>query len=440
MGPICGCVGKDPKAKTVKMLLASRYQGARKLWESNEIAIAQISPELEAQGFAVDGSFYEGDFNININSQQDLKDSLAKINGDYALAIAIEEKLLLARDPVGVKPLYYGFDSTGFAFASERAMLRALAIKDIKTLSPGGILIYDEEIEIFEDRIPKLAALVQDEKQAFELLKSALDRAIAIRLKKLMNAGILFSGGIDSSLLAFKIPSAKLYVTGITGSHDLEQSRESARALGMEERLRVVEIKLDEIEAQIPEVIRIIENSSPMQVELGLVFFFAMQAMKDEGVKVAVSGQGSDELFAGYRRYIDILNKQGEAALQSELLKNIQNIASENLERDAAIGNANSLELVMPFLDKELINLVLSFDPKLKIKARNCKSYIAKYILRKVAEEFIPREIAWKDKKSMQYGSGMHAALKAIARKNGFSGKMGVKRYLACIEEGVKRW
>ncbi|MEM2933435.1 MAG: asparagine synthase-related protein [Methanocellales archaeon] len=446
MAPICGYLGKDAKAKAVKMLLASKYQGNRKIWENQGMAIAQISPEIESPGFALDGSFYEGDIDINTNiniikSLDNFKDSLQRVNGDYALATIKEGKLLIARDPVGVKPLYYGFDTTEFAFASEKAMLRALAIKDIKTLTPGSILIYDEEIEIIEERIFEQATLIQDEKQAFELLKKALNRAIEIRLRKLKNAGILFSGGIDSSLLAFKIPSAKLYVTGIAGSHDLEQARLSARALGMEDKLRVVEIKLDEIEAQIPEVINIIENSSPMQVELGLALSFAMQAMKKEGILVAVSGQGSDELFAGYRRYTDILNKQGEAALQSELFKNIKNIARENLERDVAIANANSLELIMPFLDKDLINLVLSFDPKLKIKVcENGKGGIAKYILRKVAEEFIPREIAWRDKKSMQYGSGMHVALKTIARKNGFSGKMGVERYLACIEEGVKKW
>jgi asparagine synthase (glutamine-hydrolysing) len=433
MGPICGCTGNEPKAKIFRMLSASRYQGARKLWESHGIAIAQISPELELQGFAVDGSFYQG--NISFNSIGEVKDSLLKVNGDYALAMASDGKLLIARDPVGVKPLYYGFDSDGFAFASEKAMLRALAIKDIKTLAPGSILICGEEIEVIEEKIFQKQELIQDEKLAFELLKSALNGAIEIRLRKMMNAGILFSGGIDSSLLAFKIPNAKLYVTGIAGSHDLEQAKLSAIALELEEKLRIVEVKLEEIEAQIATVINIIESITPMQVELALVLYFAMQAMNKDGIKVAISGQGSDELFAGYKRYIDILNKKGEAALESELFKNIENIASENLERDAAIANANSLELIMPFLDKNLISLALKLDPKLKIRAReNGKSYITKYILRKVAEEFIPQEIAWKNKKSMQYGSGMHAALKAIARKNGFSGKMGVKRYLASIE------
>ncbi len=431
MGPICGYVGKQASAKAIKMLSASRYQGVKKQWTSNGIAIAQIAPELELQGFAIDGCFYQGMLNFS-----DLKGSLARVNGDYALAVASEGKLLLARDPVGVKPLYYGFDIDGFAFSSDKKMLRAL-IKDIKTLPPGGMLIYGEGIEVIEDGIFQKQEIIEDEKQALESLKSTLDRAIEIRIKKMRNAGILFSGGVDSSLLAFKIPSARLYVAGIAGSHDIEQARVSARVLGMEEKLRVAEVKLEEVEARIPEVIGIIESLNPMQVELGLAFFFAMQAMNEEGIKVAISGQGSDELFAGYRRYIDILNKQGEAALQSELFKNIKNIASENLERDAAVANANSLELIMPFLDRNLISLALSFHPKLKIRARNdSKGYITKYILRKVAEEYIP-EIAWRDKKSLQYGSGMHGALKAIARKNGFTGKMGVGRYLAYIG-GVK--
>lgn len=449
MGPICGYAGEKSREKVEIMLSASRYRGARKLWQNQGIAIGQVSPELELQlSIACDGRFYSED--IKFLEKADhiaIKEILPKVNGDYALAIAGEEKILLARDPIGARALYYGFDrdGKGFAFASEKAMLRAIAIarEDIRSLPPGSILTCGEREELnFREKIFQQGEkLIEDETQAINLLRSALERAIQIRVKALMNKkmGILFSGGIDSSTLASKVRDAKLYVAGIPGSHDLEQARLSARALGLAGKMRVIEIDFNEIEAHVPEVISIIENANPMDVELGLTLFFATRAMSEDGIQVAISGQGSDELFGGYTRYATILKEQGENAMQNALLNNVKNIAVENLERDLAIAAGNSLEMVMPYLDKDLITLVLGFNPKLKIRAReNAKGYMGKYVLRKLAEEFIPGKIAWKDKKAMQYGSGMHAALKAIARKNGFTGAMGVGRYLASIAR--ERW
>ncbi len=445
MGSICGYAGNESREKAEKMLSASQYCGKGKIWHTKGIAMAQISPESELQGFACDGRFYDGDVRAfkNVQSTEDLKAVLLKSNGDYALAIVIEDKLLLARDPIGTRSLYYGFDNEGFAFAAEKAMLRALAIKDVKVLNPGNILIDDKKPVDFRGEILREEEkLIEDEALALSLLRNALDRAIKIRVKALSNKkmGVLFSGGVDSSTLASKIPEANLYVAGISGSHDLEQARKSAKAMGVEGKLRAIEIDLREVEERILDIISIIETANPMDVEMGLTLFFAGVAMSEDGIEVAISGQGSDELFGGYRKYAATLRDHGAVALQQELKGNIMNIASENLERDVAVSAANFIELVTPYLDIDLIKLVLSFDPKLKIRAReNAKSYIGKYILRKLAGEFLPGEIAWKDKKAMQYGSGIHAALKAIASKNGFTGAIRSRRYLASIANKDKR-
>jgi asparagine synthase (glutamine-hydrolysing) len=131
-----------------------------------------------------------------------------------------------------------------------------------------------------------------------------------------------------------------------------------------------------------------------------------------------LTGQGADELFAGYRRYESMPPPELESALKHDL----DNIAENNLERDDAVTMANSVELRVPYLDREVVELALRIAPELKVHGG-----VRKYILRLCAKKILPDELAFKEKKAAQYSSGIYSAIEKLARKNGFK---GVREYL----------
>jgi asparagine synthase (glutamine-hydrolysing) len=138
-----------------------------------------------------------------------------------------------------------------------------------------------------------------------------------------------------------------------------------------------------------------------------------------------LSGQGADELFAGYKRY-ESLNPD---ELENTLLCDLDNIAENNLERDDAASMANAVELRVPYLDREVVELALRIAPELKIK-----NGIRKYILRLAAGRLLSDELALKEKKAAQYSSGIYSAIEMLSRKNGFKGEHVVGRYLEWIK------
>ena len=116
--------------------------------------------------------------------------------------------------------------------------------------------------------------------------------------------------------------------------------------------------------------------------------------------------------------------------LEAALRKDLDNIAGHNLERDDAVTMANSVELRVPFLDRDVVGIVLGIAPELKIR-----NGIRKYILRRAAEAILPDELVWKEKKAAQYSSGIYSALSKLARKKGYRGEGFLEKYLNQLEK-----
>jgi len=250
---------------------------------------------------------------------------------------------------------------------------------------------------------------------ASEALFNAIERAV--RKRAYSPCAIAFSGGLDSSLIAAMCP-AELYSVGMEGSHDIMQTKKAARILGLDDKLYLHELKIDELESAIPEVIKAVESADPLKVSIALPLFFASIDAHRDGIRVMLSGQGADELFAGYRRY----ESMGHEELEHSLKCDIDDIARNNLERDDAATMANSVELRVPYLDREVIELALRIAPGLKVH-----DGVRKYILRLCAGKILPEELAYKEKKAAQYSSGIYSSIGKLARKNGFK---GVREYL----------
>ncbi len=447
---IAGAAGKDSEALVKRMLEAIRHRGpdGSGIFSIGDITLGNVllkitgsmpQPVHNHGGLTYNGEIYnfrEISEKLHMITDSDsealfaligakgMESSIQELDGDYAFAYAGNSKLHLARDSAGVKPLFYAKNGELFAFASEKKALYAIEMNEIRSLKPGHMLIFSAE-KITEKRVMGFNAgePVCDETIASKALCEAIQRAVEKR--RYTPCAVAFSGGLDSSLIAALCPDAELYSVGMAGSHDISQTEKAAKLLGLSDKLHLHELTTDEVESALPAVIRAVESNDPLKVSIAVPLFFASGDARNGGIRVMLSGQGADELFAGYKRY----ESMNPAELELALRKDLDNISENNLERDDAVTMANGVEIRVPYLDREVVELALRTAPELKIH-----NGIRKYILRQAAKKFLPDELVFKEKKAAQYSSGVHSALVKLARKNGFTGERALGRYLEKLE------
>ena len=330
------------------------------------------------------------------------------VDGDYAFAAYDGENLAIARDPLGVKPLFYSQNNELKGFASSRQSLREVGFTDIDTLKPEHILYNWEDIspsqaiyeKIFDGDVAKIDKMLR--------------LSVIKRVEGLRELGVIFSGGLDSSYLALllkeiseNIPlKVKLYAVGAEGSKDVEAAIYASKFLNMD--LEICEVTEELVREALPQVVKAIGDDNLMKVGVGLTTYFATKMVADDGIKVAFSGQGADELFGGYKRY---LKSFVDGTLNYDLRVDMSNMYHVNLERDDACSMLNGVELRLPFLDKTLVELVLNIPDNKKIVSMH--DDMRKSILRKLAfEEGLDYEIAYRPKKAAQYGTGIDKILR----------------------------
>lgn len=337
-----------------------------------------------------------------------VESAIRLIDGDYAFAVWDGENLAVARDPLGVKPLFYGENDSLNGFASTRQSLIEVGITDINTLKPEHILYNGEDIapaqpvyeKIFEGDVAKIEKMLR-----LSVLK---------RVESLTEIGVIFSGGVDSSYLALLLKEIsenvplkiKLYAVGAEGSKDVEAAIYASKFLNLD--LEICEVTEDLVREALPDVVNAIGDDNLMKVGVGLTTYFATKKVAEDGIKVAISGQGADELFGGYSRYVQSFI---DGTLNYDLRVDMSNMYHVNLERDDACSMLNSVELRLPFLDKKLVELALNIPDNKKIVSMH--DDMRKSILRKLAfEEGLDYEIAYRPKKAAQYGTGIDKLLR----------------------------
>jgi len=206
--------------------------------------------------------------------------------------------------------------------------------------------------------------------------------------------GLLFSGGLDTSILAVINPN----VVGITvslgvGAEDIYYSTSLADSLKIKHFHKKVDV--DEALAGIPEVIKILKSFDPA-IPNDLVVYFGIKFAKELGIDRIATGDGSDELFAGYSFMKGI----------NDLESYIQRISKNMCFSSNEIGRFFKIKIIQPFLDRKVIDFSLHLPAGLKVKRENNKSW-GKWILRKAFEDVLPKEIVWQSKRPLEYGSGM---------------------------------
>jgi asparagine synthase (glutamine-hydrolysing) len=378
----------------------------------------------------------------NNNLLDAIKSTVAELDGVYALAIQDKEtgETALVRDRIGVRQLYYADTGSYIAFASERKALWRIGIHEpTRSVLPGCAMIISpggktESSHVADPIPPKVKIVHRTMKSAVEGYRKALMEAMEKRTQDFKKIGIIFSGGIDSVLVAYlaakMVPEVVCYTGGVKGSHDIDYARKIARRLGL--KLKVAELDQEAVEKLVPEVINVIEDANAGQVEVALPVYSAVKLAHQDGMKVMLTGQGADELFGGYSWYTKVAEKEGYTKLRERMVEDLLLLYKETLEREDKITMAHSIELREPFLDSEVIRVALATELRLNVRGRN--DPFGKHVHRRLAQSLgIPRDIAYRVKEAAQHGSGMHDVIDALARKRGFDDAAVTASYLESL-------
>ena len=243
---------------------------------------------------------------------------------------------------------------------------------------------------------------------AIEKLAQALAASIEQNCNALSKAAVLFSGGVDSALIAKaasqKIPKTVLFVSGFSGSSALGSAEHGAKQL----RLSLIKIILSEkkLKKAIPKIKKIIKTNSPVHLQIALPIYFAMQAAKRTGFKHVFTGMGADELFLGYDYFRRAFNGKNTAAIKKLQKEKLGTFWKTDFARDSAIAKALGLRLHAPFLFPAFMKAALMLPIKRNLHSK--KDVLRKHALRSLALHLgIPQEISFKRKKAVQYDSGV---------------------------------
>ena len=305
---------------------------------------------------------------------------------------------LAARDPLGIKPLYYARDGQRQYFASEaKALLATGAPPEVVYSLPPGFRLTERGPEQYYYLATHKS--VPDE----ALLRELLDHAVQKRLMADVEVGTFLSGGLDSSIVTALArrhkPDLQTFTVGMEGTPDVEAAKKVAAHLGVRHHVRTFAV--DEMMEVLPEAIWHVESYNPSMVTGAVVTLMGARLAKEAGVKVVLCGEGSDEIFAGYKAVRAMsFDEQQEASWT--LLTNLHKTELQRLDR---MTMAVSLEARVPFMDRDVVEYALNLPSAVKIVESGGRQ-IEKWILRKAFEELLPDEIVWREKLPFDQGSG----------------------------------
>jgi len=332
------------------------------------------------------------------------------LDGMFALAIREGRDLFLARDPLGIKPLYFAQGPQGLVFCSELKPMNLLGLA-VKEFPPGTWFHSRLGWGSFFDLRSQVLPFEGDEAEARVAIRNTLSDAVQKRLLADVPVGVSLSGGLDSSIVALlaadKLPHFHSFVVGMDGAEDLEASRMVARQLGTRHHVRVY--TREEVLRVLPFVIRSLESFDPALVRSSIANHFLAELAVGH-VKVMLTGEGADELYAGYdymRRYSD------DRGLQEELLHTVGALHNTNLQRADRLSMAHGLEARVPFLDVASVRLALSFPPSWK----RHEGRAPKQLLREVYRGRLPDCIVGRPKQKFSAGAGSADLLRPLAEE-----------------------
>ena len=347
-------------------------------------------------------------------------EALGELEGMFALLGAGHDgSFVAARDPVGIKPLYWARENGHVQFASEMAAFDPALQSLVEVFPPGHYWMPESGLERFAAAVPENG--LEPERGAEpelerERTRQVLSASVERQMMGDVPVGVFLSGGLDSTLVA-AIAARRLaesgerlqtFAVGTEGSPDLVAARTAAEYLGTEHRERVY-TEEEAIEA-VPAVVRAIEHFDPSLVR-SAVPNFLLAEMTARQVKVVLTGEGADELFAGYEY---LRGFSDPAGLHAEITRTVEGLHKLNLQRCDRVTMAHGLEARVPFLDREVIAFALRLPAQSKL-ARPGEP--EKRLLREAFSGWLPDELLWRDKSQFGDGSGAASVLTEVIQE-----------------------
>ena len=342
-----------------------------------------------------------------------------ELNGIYAFAIYDTQKdtYFIARDHMGIIPLYMGWDAHGtFYVASELKALEGVCTK-IELFPPGHYMESgDSQPTQWYQRDWNEFSEVKDNQTSIEDLHDALSEAVQRQLMSDVPYGVLLSGGLDSSItsaLAKKFASKRVesdntqaawwpqlhsFSVGLEGSPDLAAARKVADHIGTVHH--EIKFTIQEGLDAIKDVIHHLETYDITTIRASTPMFLMARAIKSLGIKMVLSGEGADELFGGYLYF----HKAPSAKeFHEETVRKLHKLHQYDCLRANKSLAAWGIEGRVPFLDKEFMDVAMRLNPKDKMIT---EERMEKWVVRKAFESYLPESVAWRQKEQFSDGVG----------------------------------
>ena len=344
---------------------------------------------------------------------------LEELSGIFAFALYDEEKddFLIARDPIGVIPLYIGYDADGTVYVASELKALEGQCERYEPFLPGHYYLGSEgkmvrwyHREWFEYEA------VKDNESSVESVRDALEAAVKRQLMCAVPYGVLLSGGLDSSVIsaiAQKYSSRRVetgdtqgawwpqlhsFAVGLKGAPDLSKAAEVARHIGTVHH--EINYTIEEGIDALRDVIYYIETYDVTTVRASTPMYLLARVIKSMGIKMVLSGEGADEVFGGYLYF----HKAPDArAFHEETVRKLGKLHLYDCLRANKSLSAWGVEGRVPFLDKEFLDVAMRLNPASKM----CPgSTIEKKIVREAFSDMLPESVAWRQKEQFSDGVG----------------------------------
>ncbi|MGB6457333.1 MAG: asparagine synthase-related protein [Streptosporangiaceae bacterium] len=336
-----------------------------------------------------------------------------RLRGEFAFAVVdiAAERAYLARDPLGVKPLYWSRHGGHLYAASELKALVPLGSR-VHEVPPGhhgwgspdqdpAVTAYVDLLSIGDGDEP-----VTDVSEAARRVRAALQDSIRVRLDTDLTVGVVLSGGLDSTLTLLHVremhPDCVAFTIGAPGSDDIAYARRVTRDLRVEHE--VIQVAPGDIRmSDIREAIRLSELTEYGDVINAVVSRLLFARVRSCGVKVVLCGDGSDELFGGYEMY-----RQPDPVLRQRLFQHkLHNLGRTELQRVDRTSMGQGVETRVPFLDLALVRLAMRLPIELKLRDGQDK-----WILRHAFADIVPGYVRNRPKNPLSHSSGLHERIR----------------------------
>ena len=357
---------------------------------------------------------------------------LEDLSGIFAFALYDEEKdvFLIARDPIGVIPLYIGYDSDGKIYVASELKALEGCCERYEPFLPGHYYYSpDGKMTRYYERDWFSYDAVKDNPSSSETIRDALSEAVKRQLMSDVPYGVLLSGGLDSSVISAIVqkyagnriedngltqawwPRLHSFAVGLKGAPDLIKAREVAKAIGTVHH--EVNYTIQEGLDAIRDVIYYIETYDVTTVRASTPMYLLARVIKSMGIKMVLSGEGSDEIFGGYLYF----HKAPSAReFHEETVRKLSKLYLYDCLRANKSLAAWGVEGRVPFLDKEFLDIAMRTNPEAKMCPGKT---IEKKILREAFADMLPEDIVWRQKEQFSDGVGYNwiDTLKAEAEK-----------------------